>query len=60
MRTYTLTIQPVAIAGAATEAPAEPALGAREARLLALAATTLATTAAVLLVSELAVMLILS
>ena len=60
MRTDTLTIQPVATAGAAAEALPEPALGARAARLLVLAATILATTTAVLLASGVAVMLNLS
>jgi hypothetical protein len=60
MRTETLTIQPLATAGAATEASPQPALGARAARLLALAATIFATTTAVLLASALAVMLNLS
>jgi hypothetical protein len=59
MRTDTLTIQPVATVGAATEALPEHALGARAARLIALVATILATTTttAFLLVSGLAVTL---
>jgi hypothetical protein len=63
MRTDALTIQPIATAAAATaanEALPEHALGARAARLLALVATILATTTAVLLASALAVMLNLS
>jgi hypothetical protein len=60
MRTDTLTIQPIATAGGATEALPEHALGAQAAQLLALAATILATTTAVLLASGLAVMLNLS
>jgi hypothetical protein len=58
MRTETLTIQPIATAGA--EALPEHALGARAARLFALAATIFATTTAALLASALAVMLNLS
>jgi hypothetical protein len=55
----TLTIQPIATAGATTEELPEHVLGARVARLLALAATILATTA-VLLASGFAVMMNLS
>jgi hypothetical protein len=60
MRTDTLTIQPIATAGAATAALPENALGVRAAPLIALVATILATTTAVLLASGLAVMLNLS
>jgi len=60
MRTNTLTIQPIATAGATTEELPEHVLGARAARLLALAATILATTTAVLLASGLALMMNLS
>jgi hypothetical protein len=58
MRTDTLTIRPTGTAAA--EVLPEHALGARAARLIALAATILATTTAVLLASALAVMLNLS
>jgi hypothetical protein len=60
MRTDTLTIQPIATAGAATDALADPVLGARAARLLTIAASVLATTTAVLSASALAVLIHLS
>jgi hypothetical protein len=59
MRTDTLTIRPIGTA-VATEALPEHALGARAARLIALMATILANTTAVLLASGIAVMLNLS
>jgi hypothetical protein len=60
MRTDAMTIQPLATAGAATDALPHHALGARVGRWLAIAATVLATTLAVLLASGLAVVMNLS
>jgi hypothetical protein len=60
MRTDAMTIQSLVTADAATDALPHLALGARVARILAIAATVLATTLAVLLASGLAVMINLS
>jgi hypothetical protein len=60
MRTDAMTIQPIATADVATDAPPGHALGARAARWLAFAATVLATTTAVLLACGLAVVMHLS
>ena len=60
MRIDMQTIQPMALTGARTEALPEPVLGDRALRWISLAATVLATTAAILLASGLAVVMNLS
>jgi hypothetical protein len=60
MRTDAMTIQLLATTDAATDALPQHALGARAGRFLAIAATVLATTLAVLLASGLAVVVNLS
>jgi hypothetical protein len=60
MRTDAMTIQPLATADAATDTLPQHALGARVTRFLAIAATVLATTLAILLTSGLAVVMNLS
>jgi hypothetical protein len=60
MRTDAMTIQSLVTADAATDALPQHALGVRVTRFLAIAATVLATTLAVLLASGLSVVMNLS